>query len=56
MEFQEFLTTLSTGDLIVMISALRHDPDDRKHLNWALQELGTRQNSDGKTEETPAGR
>lgn len=54
MLFQEFLSTLTTGELVTMIAVLRRDPDDRQHLNWALQELGTRQDH-GKEEETSAG-
>jgi len=42
MTFQELLASLTLGELLMMIKELRQHPDDRHHLNLALQELGRR--------------
>lgn len=43
MTFKELLKSLTLGELLSMIIELRQFPEDKQHLNWALQELGSRQ-------------
>jgi len=42
MTFREFLKTLTVAELLMFIKDLLLNPDDKQHLNWALQELGNR--------------